>query len=166
MSRQLDRRGYALVDVQNAPRHVLIVDSDPGTVADVTRALAGMDVEAVATPPAALERVVGSTFDALLLDPALGDDDDGALALLHRLRTVAPDTVVVIWSANPTVEFTVRAMRSGALDVLHEERGGRRDSLGRRSRDPARCARARGAAPARRGRARAWPRRGDRRSRR
>src|SRR5690606_24634997 len=49
------------------------------------------------------------------------DDDDGALALLHRIRTVAPDTVVVIWSARPTVEFTVRAMRSGALDVLHKE---------------------------------------------
>jgi DNA-binding NtrC family response regulator len=31
---------------------------------------------------------------------------------------VAPDTVVVIWSANPTVEFAVRAMRAGGLDVL------------------------------------------------
>src|SRR5215207_10382592 len=77
-----------------------------------------MDVEAVATPAAALERVVGSAFDAVLLDPALADDDDGALALLHRMRTIAPDPVVVIWSANPTVEFAVRAMRSGALDVL------------------------------------------------
>ena len=118
MSRQLDRPRYAVDEVQNAPRHVLIVDADPGSVADVTRALAGMDVEAVATPVAAFERVVGSTFDLLLLDPVLGDDDDGALALLHRLRTVAPDTVVVIWSANPTVEFAVRAMRAGGLDVL------------------------------------------------
>ena len=118
MSRQLDRPRYPLEEVQHAPRHVLIVDADPGTVADVTRALANMDVEAVATPIAALERVGGSSFDALLLDPALGDDDDGALSLLHRLRTVAPDTVVVIWSANPTVEFAVRAMRAGALDVL------------------------------------------------
>jgi two-component system response regulator HydG len=118
VSRQLDRRAYPLEEVQNAPRHVLIVDADPGTVADATRALIGMDVEAVATAVAAFERVVGSTFDALLLDPMLGDDDDGALALLHRLRTVAPDTVVVIWSANPTVEFAVRAMRAGALDVL------------------------------------------------
>jgi DNA-binding NtrC family response regulator len=105
-------------DVQNTPRHVLIVDADPGAVADATRALVGMDVEAVATPVAALERVVGSTFDALLLDPKLGEDDDGALSLLHRLRTVAPDTVVIIWSVHPTVEFAVRAMRAGALDVL------------------------------------------------
>jgi DNA-binding NtrC family response regulator len=34
------------------------------------------------------------------------------------MRTVAPDTVVVIWSDQPTVGFAVRAMRAGALDVL------------------------------------------------
>jgi DNA-binding NtrC family response regulator len=104
--------------VQNGIRHVLLVDADPATVAYATGALAGMDVEAVTTPAVALERVVGSPFDAVLLDPALLDEDDGALALLHRMRTIAPDPVVVIWSAHPTVEFAVRAMRSGALDVL------------------------------------------------
>jgi DNA-binding NtrC family response regulator len=104
--------------MQNGIRHVLIVDASPQTVAYGIDALAGMEVEAVTTPAAALERVVGSTFDAVLLDPAQGDDDDGALALLHRMRTIAPDTVVVIWSEHPTVEFAVRAMRSGALDVL------------------------------------------------
>ncbi len=101
-------------------RHVLIVDSEPSSIAHATAALVGMDVEAVATPVGALERVTGSAFDAVLFDPALGEDDDGALALLHRLRTVAPDTVHVIWSAAPTVAFTVRAMRAGALDVLNK----------------------------------------------
>ncbi|MGE3543613.1 MAG: sigma-54-dependent transcriptional regulator, partial [Kofleriaceae bacterium] len=102
----------------NPVRHVLIVDADPGTVSTAQAALTLMDVEAVSSAPAALERVVGSTFDVVLLDPALGDDDDGALALLHRMRTVAPETVVVIWSELPTVGFAVRAMRSGAHDVL------------------------------------------------
>ncbi|HUJ62277.1 MAG TPA: sigma-54 dependent transcriptional regulator [Kofleriaceae bacterium] len=99
-------------------RHVLVVDGDLLGVAHARDALAGLDVEAVASPPAALERLVGSAFDLALLDPALGGDEDGALALLHRMRTVAPDTVVVLWSARPTVELTVRVMRSGALDVL------------------------------------------------
>ncbi|MFT3699027.1 MAG: sigma-54 dependent transcriptional regulator [Kofleriaceae bacterium] len=81
-------------------------------------ALSGVDVEGVTTMQAGLERVTGSAFDLVLLDPVLGDDEDGALALLHRMRTVAPDTVVVIWSDRPTVEFAVRAMRAGALDVL------------------------------------------------
>ncbi len=99
-------------------RHVLIVDRDPATAVVGQNALAGMDVEIVTTPVAALERVVGSSFDAVLFDPSLGEDDDGALALMHRLRTVAPDTVLVIWSEHPTVGFTVRAMRAGSLDVL------------------------------------------------
>ncbi len=125
MSRQLDRPRYPRSTVvpgsmNDAPRHVLIVDPAPTSIAYATAALAGMDVEAVATVPAALERVVGSTYDAVLFDPALGEDDDGALSLLHRFRTVAPDTVVVIWSAHPTVEFAVRAMRAGALDVLKQ----------------------------------------------
>jgi DNA-binding NtrC family response regulator len=102
----------------NAVRHVLVVDADPDAVAYAKASLPGMELEAVATAPAALDRVVGSTFDAALLDPELGDGDDGALALLHRMRTVAPDTVVVIWSDQPTVGFAVRAMRAGALDVL------------------------------------------------
>jgi DNA-binding NtrC family response regulator len=117
MSRQLDRSRYS-AEVENAVRHVLVVDADPAGIAHANEALAGMEVEAVATPVAALERVVASAFDVVLFDPALGGDDDDALALLHRLRTVAPDTVVVIWSELPTVNFAVRAMRAGALDVL------------------------------------------------
>jgi DNA-binding NtrC family response regulator len=105
----------------NVVRHVLVADRDPMGVERARAALAGMDVEPVDTGPAALERLVGTAFDLLLIDPALGDDDDGALALVHRVRTVVPDTVVVIWSPRPTVEFTVRAMRSGALDVLHKD---------------------------------------------
>jgi DNA-binding NtrC family response regulator len=99
-------------------RHVLVIDPDPAKLQD---ALVGLDVEAVPTATAAFERVVGSAFDLALLDPALGEDDDGALALLHRLRTIAPDTAFVIWAAVPTIEFTVRAMRSGALDVLAKD---------------------------------------------
>jgi DNA-binding NtrC family response regulator len=96
-------------------RRVLVIDAEP----DLARqALAGMDVETCVSTTAALERVVGSAFDAALFDPALAGDDDGALAVLHRMRTIAPDTVFVIWSEQPTIGFTVRVMRSGALDVL------------------------------------------------
>ena len=108
----------------NAVRHVLIVDADPDALAYAKTSLPGMELEAVATAPAALDRVVSSPFDAVLLDPELGDGDDGALALLHRMRTVAPDTVVVMWSDQPTVAFAVRAMRAGALDVLKKAADG------------------------------------------
>ncbi|MBX3158545.1 MAG: sigma-54-dependent Fis family transcriptional regulator [Deltaproteobacteria bacterium] len=110
--------------METSVRHVLVVDADPTGVAYANTSLAGMEVEAVATPVAALERVVGSPFDVVLFDPSLGGDDDDALGLLHRLRTVAPDTVVVIWSEQPTVSFAVRAMRAGALDVLKKTAAG------------------------------------------
>ena len=109
------------MSMNDAVRHVLVADADAAGVERAGAALAGLDVESVATPTAMFERLTGATFDLVLLDPALGDDADGALALVHRMRTVSPDTVIVIWSAKPTVEFTVRAMRSGALDVLHKE---------------------------------------------
>src|SRR3569623_1063288 len=101
-------------------RHVLVVDADPDGVVRARAALEGLDVEPGATPVAARERRVSSAFDLVLLDPALGPggDDDGALALVHRIRTVVPDSVVGIWSVKPTGGFAVRAMRSGALDVL------------------------------------------------
>jgi DNA-binding NtrC family response regulator len=99
-------------------RHVLVIDAEPAGTQLARAALPGIDVDAVTTPAAAFERVTGSAFDVVMFDPALGEEDDGALALVHRLRTVAPDTVVVIWSEQPTVAFAVRAMRSGALDVL------------------------------------------------
>jgi DNA-binding NtrC family response regulator len=102
-------------------RHLLVADADPAGAARAAAALADFDVETISAVPTMLDRIVGSAFDLVLLDPSLGDDDDTALALVHRVRTLAPDTVIVIWSARPTVEFTVRAMRSGALDVLHKE---------------------------------------------
>src|SRR5689334_23321816 len=101
-------------------RHVLVADASTQEAAHATTALEGFDVETSTSVSVMFERIVGSTFDLVLFDPALGDDDDSALALLHRIRTVAPDTVVVVWSDRPTVEFTVRAMRSGALDVIHK----------------------------------------------
>jgi DNA-binding NtrC family response regulator len=99
-------------------RHVLVVDATPDGAVRARDALAGFDVETLAEVGAAFDRLSAAAFDVALLDPALGEDDDGALAVLHRMRTVAPDTVVVIWSEAPTVEFAVRAMRAGALDVL------------------------------------------------
>ncbi len=104
--------------MKDGHRHVLVVDADPESIQRASEALSGIEIEAVSTIPLALERIVDSTFDLVLLDPQLGGDDDGALALLHRMRTMAPDPVVVIWMHAPTVEFAVRAMRSGALDVL------------------------------------------------
>src|SRR3954469_8042325 len=82
-----------LVDMElatvNAVRHVLVVDATVASIGAARAALGGMDLEAVDSPTAALERIVMTPFDVALLDPTLcGPDDDAALAILHRLRTV------------------------------------------------------------------------------
>ena len=97
-------------------RHVLIVDAHDEIVARTRAALTGIEVEAVTSIASAFDRIVSSTFDVVLFDPELGGEEDGALALLHRMRTIAPDSVVVMWIEEPTVGFAVRAMRAGALD--------------------------------------------------
>jgi two-component system response regulator AtoC len=104
--------------VKDGLRHVLIVDAHDEIVARTRAALTGIEVEAVNSIASAFDRIVSSTFDVVLFDPELGGEEDGALALLHRMRTIAPDSVVVMWIEEPTVGFAVRAMRAGALDVL------------------------------------------------
>ena len=114
----------AATDVLEPVRHVLIAHAGDRQVAAVRTALAGHDVQAASDVSALLDRLTHAPFDVVLLDPALAGDDDDALALLHRVRTVAQDTVVVMWCEQPTIELTVRVMRSGALDVVAKDADG------------------------------------------
>ncbi len=101
-------------------RNILIIDPDSTTAALAVDALQGPGVEVVRGAVEAIERIVALPWDVALLDPACAGDDDAALNLLRRLRTLAPDTVVIMWCDDPTVAFTVRAMRGDALDVLRK----------------------------------------------
>ena len=118
MGPTVQRRGHR-IDFWTV-RHVLVIDRDPASAELAKTALPDHDVDAVTAVAGALEQLHAEPHDLVLLDPALGDDDDGALALLHRIRTVSADAVVVIWMERPTVQFAVRAMRAGALDVLNK----------------------------------------------
>ncbi len=101
-------------------RHLLVIDSDSRSAEEIRAAMPGPQVEIVTSAAAAVERIVATPWDVALLDPSCGGDDDGALSLLRRLRTLAPDTVVIMWCSEPTVAFAVRAMRGDALDVLRK----------------------------------------------
>jgi two-component system, NtrC family, response regulator HydG len=101
-------------------RNILVIDPDPVTARLAADALQLPGLEIVGGAVEALERIVSLPWDVALLDPACAGDDDAALNLLRRLRTLAPDTVVIMWCADPTVAFTVRAMRGDALDVVRK----------------------------------------------
>src|SRR5262249_52495948 len=49
--------------------------------------------------------------------------DDAGVARARRLRRVAPELAIVAFTAMPTVESAVAAMRAGAFDVLRKTAG-------------------------------------------
>jgi two-component system response regulator HydG len=106
-----------------AARQILVVDDEPQMVRLVGLLLgAGYQVDGAATVDAALARLHGSPYDAVLLEvDTAGDGDE--LAGLRRLRGSAPDVALLVFTALPTVHATVAAMRAGAFDVLRKTAG-------------------------------------------
>ncbi|MEW5700997.1 MAG: sigma-54 dependent transcriptional regulator [Candidatus Zixiibacteriota bacterium] len=73
-------------------------------------------VDCAFSADAALDKIAGREFDLVISDVRMPGMD--GLALLDRLRTTAPDTVVVIMTAFGDVADAVRAMKAGAFDYL------------------------------------------------
>ncbi len=99
---------------------LLVVDSDPGLVSELTHALG---IEAVqvrgAADLAAARRAIAETMpDAVLVEHRLSDGLGIDLVReLHRL----PDAPVILMTAlYPDVRVVVEAVREGALDVLEK----------------------------------------------
>jgi two-component system, NtrC family, response regulator HydG len=107
-------------------RQVLIVDGEPHIPRLVALLLGdGYQVDAAATAESAFDRVHATPYDAVLLEIEIGDADavDHGLAVLRRLRRQSPELAVVVFTAQPTVQSTVAAMRAGAFDVLRKTAG-------------------------------------------
>jgi two-component system response regulator HydG len=98
--------------------HVLVVDDDAAVrkaCCDVVErtGYAAMGAETVAAARAILKH---QKIDLLLLDLKL--PDGGGLTLLEQVKTLYPDTSVVVMTAFATVASAVEAMRIGAGDYL------------------------------------------------
>jgi DNA-binding response OmpR family regulator len=116
-------------DVQTEPTvsepRILVVDDERffrEAIRDVLGG-AGLDVEAVETGEAALERIEERRFAAVVLDLQLPDLH--GLEVLRRARTLRPELRVVILSAHTEQANVLEALRLGAFDYLakplHEE---------------------------------------------
>ncbi len=104
---------------------ILVVDDERffrEAIRDVLGA-AGLEVEAVETGEAALERLEERRFAAVVLDLQLPDLH--GLEVLRRARTLRPELRVVILSAHTEQANVLEALRLGAFDYLakplHEE---------------------------------------------
>lgn len=100
------------------PGHLLVVDDDPDTRANLADVLGldGYQVTAVGTASAALDAVRGRRFAAVLLDRRL--PDGSAETLLPRLRALAPDSPVLIVTGLSDLEGAIEALRQGAADYI------------------------------------------------
>jgi two-component system response regulator HydG len=105
-------------------RQVLVIDAEPHIARLVALLLGdGYHVDAAATAEAGFERLHATPYDAVLLEVDGGDGVEHGLAVLRRLRRQSPDLAVAIFTAQPTVQSTVAAMRAGAFDVLRKTAG-------------------------------------------
>ncbi len=98
--------------------HVLVVDDDAAirtAVSDIARNL-GFAVSSVDDANGARTALKAHMADIVLLDLKL--PGGGGLPLVEEIRTLYPETVVVVMTAYATVSSAVEAMRTGASEYL------------------------------------------------
>ena len=98
---------------------LLIVDGEKNVRGALAHAFrrAGDGVEALADAGEVLEAVAHARFDLALVDASvLGE----AFDLVPRLRREAPDMLLVVMSATPSVEDAVEVVRLGARSYLRK----------------------------------------------
>src|SRR3954452_15070209 len=101
-----------------APMHVLVVDGDPDTRANLCDILELDDqpVETAGTAAEVLRRDNWSEFAAIILGRMLPDGP--ADELLPRLRRLAPDAAVLIVTGYSDLQGAIAALRQGAADYI------------------------------------------------
>ena len=97
---------------------VLVIDDDSRFSAIVRFLLEKNGYEAVCVSdlPQAMESLRAATPAVLLLDWQLGSQD--GLEHLPSLRTLLPDTPIILITASASTELVVRAIKVGAFDFL------------------------------------------------
>jgi DNA-binding NtrC family response regulator len=76
----------------------------------------GYRVTTVPDTDTALTAIASSAPHPILLDLYLPDTD--GLALIPKIRSLAPRTAIVLLTGYPTIDAAVEAMRRGAADAL------------------------------------------------
>jgi two-component system response regulator PilR (NtrC family)/two-component system response regulator HydG len=97
---------------------ILVVDDDEAILAMAEDLLseAGFEVAIAGSVDAALACAAERDFSVVLSDLQMPDKD--GLALLAELRSLRPETPVVLMTAYGSIRSAVEAMRAGALDYV------------------------------------------------
>src|SRR5579885_802687 len=97
---------------------ILIVDDEPEILETCAEILDSPELEVHTEGRSALaaKRIADEGFDLLITDVKMPEMD--GLALLEHTRSVSQRTSVVLFSAFPTLETAVDAVKNGAFDYL------------------------------------------------
>ncbi len=97
---------------------ILIVDDEPDVCFILERSFRsdGYAIESVQDGRLALEKIVQTTYDLILLD--LNMKPINGLQVMSHLRQQGQDAVVIILTAHSTLQSAVEALRLGAFDYL------------------------------------------------
>jgi DNA-binding NtrC family response regulator len=106
------------VDPMHGLLHVLVVDDDEAVRKACCKIASGMGFAVLGADSATTARAIlkHQRIDLLLLDLKL--PGGGGLPLLEQVKTLHPDTAVIVMTAFATVSSAVEAMRIGAGDYL------------------------------------------------
>src|SRR5436853_344561 len=101
---------------------VLIVDDDPALLQALPQALrlrmAEVTVETADSATAALDRIAGRDYDAIVTDIKMPGMD--GLELLAEIRTHRPDTPTLLITGHGEHDLVVHALRAGAYDFIQK----------------------------------------------
>jgi diguanylate cyclase len=106
-----------MTETGNSPASILVVDDEP-QVRGVLCGLFSEDHKCVeaASAEESLELLRGEPFDLILSDIVMGGMS--GLEMIAHARRLAPETVVIMISAEQTITNAIEAMRAGAFDYI------------------------------------------------
>ena len=97
---------------------ILVTDDDASTRELLTRALKakGFSVEMASDGLEALEKIQNEYFDLLITDLIM--PNMAGTELIQKSREIFPDLIVIVVTANATVETAIQALKQGAYDYI------------------------------------------------
>ena len=102
--------------------HVLVVDDDPALLQALPEALrlrmSGVTVDTADSAAAALDRIAGRDYDAIVTDIKMPGMD--GFALLTEIRTRRPDTPILMITGHGEHTLAIQTLRGGAYDFIHK----------------------------------------------
>jgi len=105
---------------KNSPltQRVLVVDDESDVAYSFQRVLADEPVEVVGVTSGVegLKRLKKDSYDLVLLDVRIGDED--GLEVFRQLRKEHPRQLVIVMTAHGTAQTAIEAMKLGAFDYI------------------------------------------------